>query len=156
MVSEVATAFAAKLSGRSYGEEMTREEEAEAKALNLVVMFGASDDLLEFRGALRDEAGAYEGADVALWWNGPRLEIMEQREDADELIAAGWSPPQPSYAVRADWSPDDLGCSWRITPNVPFASFDIMEDGQLFCRGAVIHALSASAQAAENTEERGK
>lgn len=146
MVSEVATAFAAKLNGRQYRDEMTREEEAEAKALGLLVLFGASDDLLEFRGVLRDEAGAWEGADVALWWKGSRLEVLEQRDDADALIAHGWSPPQTAYTIRADWAPDDLACSWRVTPNVPFAAFDIMEDDDLYCRGAVVHVRSPEAR----------
>lgn len=136
--SETAAAFAAKLNNRQYRAEMTREEEAEAKACGLLVLFGASDDLLEFRGMLRDEAGAWEGAEVRLRQTTKGLRIIEDREDARTLIEEGWTPPTPLIAIKAEWSPADLEASWRITADVPFAAFDIMEDDQLYCRGAVI------------------
>ncbi len=50
--------LAAKLNGRKYCREMTREESEQAAAAGLVVVHGASDDLIEFRGAIRDEGGA--------------------------------------------------------------------------------------------------
>lgn len=43
--------WAEKLDGRKYGNELTRDEEKKLKDLGLVVVFGASDDLCEFRGA---------------------------------------------------------------------------------------------------------
>ena len=51
--------WAEKLNGREYCEELTREEEAQLKAEGYVAAFGASDDLLEFRGAIHNEAGAW-------------------------------------------------------------------------------------------------
>lgn len=53
--------LAAMLNGREYRNEITREEAAEAKAAGLVVVYGASDDLMEFEGAIRDELGCYDG-----------------------------------------------------------------------------------------------
>lgn len=49
------------LNGREYGDEITREEEAMAKAHGLVVVFGYSDDNMEFCGAITDEVGCYDG-----------------------------------------------------------------------------------------------
>ena len=46
------------LNGNEYRDEMTKEQEQAAKQNNLLVLFGASDDLLEMRGAIRDEVGA--------------------------------------------------------------------------------------------------
>lgn len=45
--------LAAILNGRTYGDEITKEEEAQAKAAELVVIYGASDDLVEFGGAIQ-------------------------------------------------------------------------------------------------------
>jgi hypothetical protein len=40
------------LDGREYGEEMTHEELELSKANGLVIVFGCSDDLMEFKGAI--------------------------------------------------------------------------------------------------------
>jgi hypothetical protein len=61
-----AKALAALLTGREYRQEITRAEEADAKAAGLVVAFGASDDLLEFRGAIDDEVGCYDGPEAPI------------------------------------------------------------------------------------------
>jgi len=50
-----AAEFAEMLNGREYGNELTRNEEAMAKEYGLVVAYGASDDLMEFGGAICDE-----------------------------------------------------------------------------------------------------
>ena len=39
------------LDGRKYGSELSHEEGLAAEAAGLVVVFGASHDLMEFRGA---------------------------------------------------------------------------------------------------------
>ena len=57
--------LAAKLNGREYLHEMTKEEEREARASGLVVIFGASYDIMELRGAVTDQFD-YCGV-TALW-----------------------------------------------------------------------------------------
>ena len=52
------------LSGREYGMEIGREEEKEAKAAGLVVVYGYSDDNVELRGAIDSEEGAYDGTTI--------------------------------------------------------------------------------------------
>lgn len=49
--------LAARLDGREYGSEMTEDEEAEAKEAGLLVIFGYSDDSIEFRGAFHVDGG---------------------------------------------------------------------------------------------------
>jgi hypothetical protein len=126
--------MAARLNGRQYLEEMTPAEAREAKQQGLLVVFGASDDLAEFRGAFFSEEGAWEGRKFSLGANG----IVTEQPDHDDLIDLGWTPPRIVATVSVEWCPEGFEGSWRITPDCPFAPFDIMEDGQLFCRGAVI------------------
>lgn len=52
--------LAEMLSGRKYGMEITSEEARAAKDAGLVVVYGYSDDNVEFRGAIDEEVGAYE------------------------------------------------------------------------------------------------
>lgn len=53
--------LAALLNGREYRKEITEEEVAQAKQSGLVVVYGASDDLMEFCGAIHDEVGCFDG-----------------------------------------------------------------------------------------------
>lgn len=127
-MTEARNAFASRLNGRNYGCEMTDAESVEAKAARLLVVFGASDDLTEFRGIIHDEVGAYDGEDHFI------LQLKGQWAvfDGDPEEAKG-------VLIGALWCPDDLReTSWLIKPSVPHATFDILEDGELYCRGAVI------------------
>lgn len=124
--------LARKLDGREYLNEITKEEEAEAKANGLVVCFGQFDDLLEFRGAIDDEVGAYEGTEALLTPDGL---LQNECEDEDcpyfEKLRAA-----TKEKVTAIWNKD--GYLWVIESNLPFMPFDILEDGQKYCRGIVV------------------
>jgi hypothetical protein len=126
------------LNGRQYGCEITDEEAAMAKAAGLVVVFGSSDDLVEFRGAIDDELDCYGGGEFKLDEKG--VLPAERNEDwyddqMEDYLRRKKSPTLKT--VKAQWCPKSLECSWLIEADVPAATFDIMEDGELFCRGIV-------------------
>jgi hypothetical protein len=128
--------FARLLDGREYTEEITKEVEAIAAESRLFVFFGYSDDNLELRGIIYDEIGVYEGDEITLalferqnCWK----QISEDNKEFAEMIVH-----LKSFNVKIDWCPEGLDCSWLITTDVPSFPFDIMEDGNLFCRGIVI------------------
>ena len=100
--------FAKQLNGGEYGNELTRSEEQEAKELGFVVVFGYSDDNAEFRGAIDDEVGCYNGGRIY--------------ENGEDYIDAVWC--EGEY-------------SWTYNTNIPHATFDIYEDGEKYCRGIV-------------------
>ena len=58
--------FAEMLNGKQYRSEMTSDDGELAKDNGLVVVFGASDDLMEFRGAIDDEIDCYVGGTAYL------------------------------------------------------------------------------------------
>ncbi|MBW4580656.1 MAG: hypothetical protein KME42_13915 [Tildeniella nuda ZEHNDER 1965/U140] len=127
-----AKTLAALLDGRQMGDEITKEEEAIAKEHSLVVAFGYSDDNVEFRGAIDDEVGAYDGAEVAIV-NGA---IVTSK---DELAFLAKYPTASLTGVRkvtATWEPEGLDASWLIDTEGG-EPFDIYEDEKLFCRGMV-------------------
>lgn len=115
--------FARLLNGREKNREITDREEQEAADLGLVVVFGYSDDGVEFKGCISEEVGAYEGRKFFIT---PKLKIKNKPKEGRKLI-------------EAIWSPDMLECSWLIDSEIPHANFDIMEEGELFCRGIVFH-----------------
>lgn len=122
--------FASKLNGREYGEEITREEEAQAKASGLVVIFGASDDLMEFRGAIDDEIGAYEGTTAFI---APGGLLQNSSCDACQYFQKA---RDEAVKVEAIWDKD--GYSWIYKTDIPHATFDILEGDEKYCRGIVL------------------
>ena len=101
--------WAGLLDGREYVREMTRAEELQAKEDRVVIVFGASDDLCEFRGAVYDEVGCNDGGVVNLI---PRIEAV--------------------------WCDRELGSSWSYRTEIPHETFRIVEDRvDLYCVGIV-------------------
>jgi hypothetical protein len=122
--------LAAMLNGRQYRKEMTKTEEREAKDAGLVVVFGASDDLMEFRGAVCDEVGAYDGGDAYFTKAGLLVNDCDN-EDCPHFAKA----KEAATIVEARW--DDGGYSWICDTTIPHATFEIMEDDEKYCRGIV-------------------
>lgn len=134
--------FAMLLDGREYTKEITKEEETIAKNNNFVVCFGASDDLLEFRGAIYDECGAYNSVLVYVI-NDKVITESDFEEKYLETFKELNIPAPLSTIVKAIWCesdefPKDLDASWLIkVEGVKSVPFDVMGDGGLYCRGAV-------------------
>lgn len=130
-----AQAFAARITGRAYGEELTRDEIAHAKAAGLVVVYGASDDLMEFEGAIHDEVSCYGGGTALVDREG--LLDRDQIDDSDdEAIADYVSRKSGARQIEALWAKED-GYSWTYQTDIPHATFEIVEDGEPYCRGIV-------------------
>ncbi|KQQ40551.1 hypothetical protein ASF61_06600 [Duganella sp. Leaf126] len=130
--------LAVTLDGREYPFDMTKEEQAQAAAAGLVVIFGASDDLMELRGAIDDEFGCYDGGTALIDVQG-MLPGRENIEDDVELKDY-FSREPLARKVEALWCAED-DTSWTYRTDVPHATFDIMEDGIVYCRGIVIDVV---------------
>jgi hypothetical protein len=127
--------LAAKLDGRSCGDEITKSEESEAKASGLVVVFGASDDLMELRGAIDDEVGCYEGGEAVIDRDG----VIDNRslDYSDEAaVRAHLRRSHGARKIKAIWDPGD-GYSWVYSTDIPHETFDVYEDGEPYARGIV-------------------
>lgn len=126
--------LAAKINGREYRDETTSADEQAAKDNGLVIVFGASDDLMEFRGAVNDEIGAWEGA-TAYFTNAGLLNNECDNEDCPyhEKLK------ERAATIDAKW--DTEGYSWVYETTIPHATFDVLEDGEKYCRG-IVFALS--------------
>lgn len=139
--------LAQMLDGREYPFRLTAEETRLAELSNLVVIFGASDDLCEFEGAIIDEMGAPGQFLIA---DGKLLPELDD-EDVDALskhgaLAAVNKQRRNATVVGAEWCPDGDGKSpsWRIRTAAPYAKFRIMEDGEVFCEAIVIDLMEAA------------
>jgi hypothetical protein len=132
--------FAARLNGREYGDEITNEEAQEARAAGLVVVYGYSDDNVELDGAILNEVSASNGTEVRI---SPRHGLIPSWESVDrddeedsrsyhDMVRGGFQ------TITAEWAPsDEPMLSWRFKTDIPHATFEVMEDGDVFCRGIV-------------------
>lgn len=128
--------WASFLNGRNYGQELSKNEEAALKEQGFVVVFGYSDDNVEFRGAINEEMGCFGGGEFYLNQGG----LMEPCHDECKYYEAAKTK---GVILEAFWNKD--GYSWAYSIPVATASFDIMEDGEKFCK-AIIFPLNSLPQ----------
>lgn len=126
--------LATLLNGRDYGHEITREEEKLAKENGIVVVFGYSDDNMEFRGAINDEADCYDGGEAKLNGQG-LLEEPECGMDGDNCPFY-IKETKRAKTIKAVWCAKD-SAPWTYETDIPHETFNIYEDGELYCVGIV-------------------
>ena len=111
---------------------------AHAKRNGVVVVYGASDDLMEFEGAIRDEVGCFEGGTVRIHAGGIlSKEDIDLEDDDDTELLQYAERKAASRTIEAKW--DSEGYSWTYKTDIPHATFDIMEDGEKYCRAIVFN-----------------
>ena len=115
--------FAEKLNGRAYGDSFD-DVKQEAKESGLVIVYGASDDLMEFDGAIYDEGGCFDGGRVYFDRNG----VDQEGEERANWIDAVWCDGM---------NRDGLPATWTYETEIPCERFDIWEDGEIYCVGLV-------------------
>lgn len=137
-VSEVLEAAAARLNGCEYGHEGSAQIWAEMKTRGLVAVFGASDDLMEFRGAIDEEVSAYDGTTALLTTAG----LFEAFGDNCKFSLAA---QKEAVEIDALWC-DGADISWTYETDIPHATFDVMENGAVYCRGIVFALADAASK----------
>lgn len=107
-----------------YGNELSLMAAGIADENGLVVVFGASDDLCEVRGAEDDEIDCFDGGETTI---------------------AG-------AKVKINWCKD--GYSWTYDTDIPHECFNVYEDGEKYCRGIVFSISDVRLPAADVHPER--
>ena len=113
--------LAARLNGREYLNEIMPEEEKEAESNGLVAVFGYSDDNVELAGAISDEIGAFDGV------------VFYVDKDGNYCV---WESDAPNR-IQAVWCAPESEAAWTFKTDIPHETFNIYEDGELFCIGIV-------------------
>ncbi|MDQ7094193.1 hypothetical protein REC12_11390 [Desulfosporosinus sp. PR] len=122
--------FANMLDGREIEREISSMEEQQAKELGFVVVFGYSDDNTEFRGAIYEEVGCFEGKTIFLDEKG----IFEECDcECSHSVLA----KEKCKTIKAIWNDGEHGPAWTYETDIPYETFDIMEYGEVWCKGIV-------------------
>lgn len=120
-----------KLNGvqyRSEGKILTLEYCKELKEHGIVVVYGASDDLMEMDGAVSDEFGA-----EIVYFTKEGV-LVNECDDYEcpyfEKLVNYAAEVEPRWCDHPDYS-------WTYLTRVPHVTFDVMEDDEKYCRGIV-------------------
>jgi len=109
-----------------YRKPIPTEVAEMARENGLVIVYGASDDLLEIEGAVYDELGAYDG------FNYDDMEGPDYSVETYDFLT--------KHKIEMVWCPDETK-SWNFkvgNKDSVFSTFNIMEDGEVYCEGIII------------------
>ncbi len=126
--------IAAALNGREYTNEISYAERAQAKVEGFVILIGGSDDLACFHGAIEDEIDCVGGGDIFVLPN----KVMTGEHHCDCGYCGFLAVKEKARKIEAVWGSED-GYSWTYNTDITHSVFDIMEDGEKYCRGIVFH-----------------
>ncbi len=110
------------------------KREEQAKAAGLVIAYGFSDDLLEFEGAISDEANA--PGEVLVDVKGV-LPTWDSASESEESAKEYFDRKAGAKTIKAAWNDSGLGPAWTLETSIPHETFTILEDGDPFGRGIV-------------------
>ena len=137
--------WAEKLNGREYGDELSYEEGKQLKEDGIIAVFGYSDDNMELEGAFCDELSAY--VDTTYYWTGNGFvsnnRINEFLDYIDDEYREFYPLLKPLFENNIERSyirsiPGD-DCQFLYETNIPCEWFNVMEDGELYCKGFVFN-----------------
>ena len=118
--------LAARLNGCEYGLETTGTTIKDAQESGLVIVYGYSDDNMEFEGAITEEVGC---------WDGGKAYISK----VGEVYADDGCVPEEAKRnmIEAVWCDPNSNAAWMYRTDIPHATFKVYEDADLFCVGIV-------------------
>ncbi len=124
--------FAKSISGKEYGyPQFTKEEIKIAKENGFVIVYGASDDLMEFEGAIDDEVGCCKGGITRIEKSGAFYTCYgtKYKDVFPRKIKAIW--------CGGETSENGKQITWTYETDIPHETFMIYEGGEPYCRGIV-------------------
>lgn len=134
-----AAELAERLNGMTYGDRIEPALLAQARADGLVIVFGASDDLIEFEGAIDDEAGASSGEGIRVDAAGIEPNFETLCDDYDQNGLRDYFRREPGFrGITMLWCAE-AGYSWTYRTDITHFTFEIVEDGEPYCRGLVFN-----------------
>ena len=130
--------FAKRITESKFNEfpyrDFPKELAQEAKQKGIVVVYGQSDDLMEFEGALYDEFDCWEGKTYYFDEEGCIIDLREY--DNREYIA------MTSNKIEAIWCDENSEWTWTYKTNIPHETFEMYDDDEKYCLGFVFYKNS--------------
>jgi len=126
--------LAAMLKRSKYPLSLTNDLRKQAKENGLLVVYGASDDLIEFDGCFRDELGCGDKTSVLINRTGA---LDPDFEDDESSIEHAFFMKYTSKEIVTIFGDGEY--TWQYKTDIPHASFDIIDNDNLYCKAMVIN-----------------
>jgi len=134
--------IAEMLDGIDYGELINERGKVKeifdlAKESNLVIVHGASDDLMEVRGIdLMEVRGIFE--DEIDCWDGGDVYVDEFGVYDYEFGVYDYDVTRAKEnLITVVWDDEERGASWTYKTDIPHEEFKVYDEGVLYCIGIV-------------------
>lgn len=124
--------LAKQLNGSEYPLRIDNELIHVMRDNNLVVVYGYSDDIMCFVGAINDEVDCYEGGEAYIFGGGL---LFFECDDNYPKCPYKTKLRQQAEKIEALW--DQQGYCWIYKTDIPHAVFDVIEDKEKYCRGII-------------------
>lgn len=99
-----------------------------AKENGIVVCYGCSDDLIELEGAIRDEAGCFDGGTVCINKSG----FVEEGSELKNPIKIFW-------CGKCGDEEREYTATWEYETDIPHETFRMYDENELYCLGMVFY-----------------
>lgn len=139
-------AIAQVLNGMNYPLSIPKAITEAARISGVVIVYGASDDLMELDGAIRDEFGCYDGGTAKVDAKGLLRDWESVKDDDNKAEIAEWlKRAKTAKEIKAVFSPSEPeGATFAYETSIPHATFDVMEDGGIYCRAIAFNLADLS------------
>lgn len=124
--------IAAELNGIEYPVYISMDLLRRAKEARVVIVYGASDDLMEIDGIITDEIGCNDGGTAYITPLG-----LVENECSDSECPYFEAEKDSAATIEAVWSEE--GYSWIYRTKIPHVTFEVVEDSDKYCRGIVFN-----------------
>lgn len=119
--------FAKKLNGKTYQyPQFTKDELQYAKKNGIVILYGASDDLVEMDGVVCDEGGCFDGNTLFITPEG-------FSEEKGVQIDIFWCSKEKLTEMNEI-------ITWTYEIKIPHETFMIYDEEEPYCKGLVFYA----------------
>ena len=110
--------------------DLTKLQKEFCKNHDIVVVYGYSDDTVEFDGAIRAEVDAWEGAEIYVNIDGPMEPCDWEHKDCLAAL-------KDAKKIEAFWYLD--GWTWSFKTDIPHETFEFYSDGEPYCNSIVFY-----------------
>lgn len=134
--TETIQSIADRLELSEYPLRLSKAIQEDARKAGIVIVYGASDDLMEFAGAIYDEVGVYDGGHAFVDSMGlvPCWETIDK--DDKDAVRDCLNREGKGHKIEALWCAEG-DYSWTYKTDLPHVTFEIREDGEPYCRGII-------------------
>ncbi len=153
-----AKSLAEMLNNGEYLQEISDELAEAAAEAGLVVVYGGSDDLVYFAGAISEEYPTHDTKEILIH-DGKIFPDQNESggcyDNCSYFSDAQAEAQAEGRKIETLWGKD--GYSWTYKTDIPHETFDIFEtytsDREKYCRGIVFEMKHVQKQACEHSEK---